>query len=340
MKTKAKKAKGNKVLSTILWTLLSIVVLILALLWPNGRTFGQRLEPADLGEWEGVYSSQWMSKLPEDTRLSQISMAGSHDSGTEYALLPLIARCQDTQISQQLSMGVRVLDIRLNSKTGKNGQYRLGISHGFVPCKAGSWILGRDLSFERVLEECYTFLDENPTETILMMVKHENGSGTADEIQEAVDRAIGDDSKYWFTENRDPELGEVRGKIVLARRYGEGEADLPGLDFCWENQGGTDVCAEPCAQHKVNDDLSLWVQDRYEYNMEDKWDAITHCLSCEHSGFMINYLSSKGGGFQGVPQHYAKTLNKRYVETQQSSGGIVMFDFVTPELAEKVYALN
>lgn len=343
MTAKPKKSGAKTALKAVFWTVLALLIIAIVLLSPKRGELKQSFPERDLGEWAAASPRAWMAQLRGDIMLSDIAMAGSHDSGTEYVLLPLIARCQDSSISEQLSMGVRALDIRLNTKQVQDGSYELFISHGFVPCKTGSWILSEDLSFAQVLEECCAFLDANPTETVLLLLKHENGEGTAQELQAAIDRCAADYAEYWYDEAREPTLDEARGKIVLARRYGEGEENLSGLDFCWQDQGGSQVQPESWAEHEVSDELSLWVQDRFEYEREDKWNAVSDCLEDTRKGFSLNYLSTKGSSFVGVPRRYAKSLNARFMELElekESDLGVVMLDFVTPELAARIYATN
>lgn len=339
------KTKRNKVTTAILamvWILLSVLAIVLVLLWPNGREFKQNLPQAELGQWSEISPEAWMAELEDETLLSNITMAGTHDSGTKYACMPLITRCQDTDIARQLRMGARALDIRLNSKSRPDGGYDLDISHGFLACKTGGWIFGRDLSFDDVLNQCYVFLEENPSETVLMLVKHENGEGEAKEIQRAIDECIGENTDKWFMENRDPTLEEVRGKIVLARRYGESEAGLPGLDFCWINQDGSTIQPEPWEEHIIDRGLSLWVQDRFEYELEDKWNTVKEALEEEQEGYSLNYLSTKGSGIVGVPKRYAKNMNARFMELEleEADYGVLFFDYLTPELSGKTYSLN
>lgn len=341
-KTKKEKSGRAKVLVMLICVLLVLMIVLLLLLRPSSGSIKQVFPEQDLGRWASVPPESWMSELSDDTLLCDIAMPGSHDSGTQYALVPFISRCQDNSIAEQLDMGIRALDIRLNTKAADGG-YELSISHGFVPCKSSYSILSEDLSFNEVLSCCFDFLRANPTETIFMLLKHENGEGSAAELQTEIDKCVGENALLWYDEADCPTLEQARGKIVLARRYGEGESGLSGLDFCWEKQNGSSPVAETWAEHKVNDELSLWVQDRYEYETEDKWRAVLDCLSDSREGFSLNYLSTKGGKAQGIPKSYAKNLNLFFAEHGLDSDadlGVVFFDFVRPALAAKVYSTN
>jgi hypothetical protein len=49
--------------------------------------------------------------------LSEINIAGTHDSSTAFVSMENMARCQSLTVKEQLDMGIRLFDIRL-SKSG------------------------------------------------------------------------------------------------------------------------------------------------------------------------------------------------------------------------------
>ena len=79
-----------------------------------------------------------------------------------------------------------------------------------------------DLTLDNILNESVRFLDEHPTETVVMMVKPDDGStvglvkAMASFIKAEV--AKGDECHVW-TGNEIPSVKEARGKIVFLRRY-------------------------------------------------------------------------------------------------------------------------
>lgn len=302
-------------------------------------------DKANEGKWEKASAADWMANVDGALSLSEISLPGSHDSATEYVTLPLIGRCQDASVSEQLNMGVRVLDIRLNTHDDGSGGVTLTLSHGSLDCKEAPRLTAGSLTFDSILADCRIFLKKHPTETVLMLLKHENGEGTARQVEDALLKSVGDTADL-YTEDRDPSLDEVRGKIVLARRYGEGESGLLGLNFCWQDQGGQGVAGMPYVTMNVNDKLKLCVQDRYEYKTQDKWNAVVYCISHSQAGkgtVMLNYLSTKGVGSFGFPTKYAAVMNRWFIENELLSGadyGWVMFDFVSEGLARHVFATN
>lgn len=54
-----------------------------------------------------------MENISKDTKLSELSIPGTHDSATQYLSLSPIFQCQDTDIQTQLENVYRYLDIRL-----------------------------------------------------------------------------------------------------------------------------------------------------------------------------------------------------------------------------------
>ena len=120
-------------------------------------------------------SADWMAALPDETPLCDIILPGTHDSATQYVQLAFFSKCQSLSIAQQLEAGFRYLDIRLGDV--KKGADYPPLMHGFTNCKTGP--LGGTLTLDQVLADCYAFLAQHPTETVIFTVKHEHGDSTA-----------------------------------------------------------------------------------------------------------------------------------------------------------------
>ena len=77
-----------------------------------------------------ITGSNWITPLDDDIYVSQLSIPGTHDSGTYYCegfLGSTSGRCQQLTIPEQLKMGIRFFDIR---PTGSD----LHIAHGLYGC--------------------------------------------------------------------------------------------------------------------------------------------------------------------------------------------------------------
>ena len=75
-------------------------------------------------------SSNWMERIRDETKLSALSIPGTHDSATQYVSLSPIFQCQDTDLQTQLENVYRYLDIRLVLKNDN-----LILKHNFAKCR-------------------------------------------------------------------------------------------------------------------------------------------------------------------------------------------------------------
>ena len=326
-----KKAGPLKVCLRILGGLLAALLLFLLVMFLIPLT-----ETGDRTKVEG--SADWMARLEDPTPLDAITIPGTHDSATRYVQLGYFSKCQAMSIGEQLEAGYRYLDIRL--AVDGDG---MKLMHGFTNCRSGPMPWNAALSLDEVLEECYVFLAEHPGETVIFAVKQEHGDESVADFETLLNSYVRKEPEFWLLTDRIPTLGEARGKLVLMRRYAD-EAGLgtdAGIPLLWQNQNGygdpsLNIVAED------NGSYTLWVQDRYEYNTEDKWTAFITGLKNAETGegnVAIHFLSTKGTAKFGHPYSFAPTLNGRLALHQELSGWIVV-DFASAPLAETIYGRN
>lgn len=335
MQRKKKKHIGRRVL---------VFLLVLILLAASAFVGIPMLETVDAKTAEG--SDHWMADLDDGLRLNEIVLPGTHDSATQYVQLAFFSRCQALSIGEQLEAGYRYLDIRLGFDNARDMKfYELKLMHGFTSCKAGPLPWGESLYLDAVLEQCYAFLKAHPTETVVFAVKQEHGNESVSEFETRLDEVIGQNRELWLLTDKLPTLGEARGKLVLLRRY-EDEADLganAGVPLLWPNQNGHE---DPAKHTEMTDNGScrFWVQDRYEYGVEDKWTAFQNGLQEPAIGaddLSIHFLSTKGTLPYGHPYYFSHALNTRLLElpTEKLRGWIVV-DFGDAALASAVWRAN
>lgn len=104
-----------------------------------------------------------MSQLNDDTSVSLLSIPGTHDTAAfrcDYSMPCHIFQCQSLSILQQLYNGIRYLDLRVNSEDP------LTIGHQSVEF----------LSFEEALKDISTFLNDNPSEFIILAFQRNTGN--------------------------------------------------------------------------------------------------------------------------------------------------------------------
>ena len=289
---------------------------------------------------EAPGSADWMAGLGDELPLSAVTLPGSHNCGTKYAALPFFSKCQSLSVGEQLEAGYRYLDVRLDGDDGA-----LKLTHGFAECRPSAFSR-RALSLADVLGDCYAFLRAHPTETVLFCAKQEHGDLPVADLQRMLRGEIGKNEDFWLLTGEMPLLGDARGKIVLLRRW-EDEAGLgaeSGIPFGWKDQGEVDAVPQD-AEANFMPDFVLWVQDRYSYGVENKWEAFREGLTTGvgEDEAAVHFLSTKGTLAYGWPYHFARKLNKRLLAYDLPGDGPlgwIVVDFGSARLAEHIYKVN
>ena len=296
-------------------------------------------------------ATDWMENLADETYLSSVTTPGTHDSATAHIFPSFFLQCQRLSFKEQLEAGYRYLDIRVALEETDEGT-ELKFIHNFGTCKKEKSFMnlfGDNLYLEDVLSDVYAFLDEHPTETVMFCVKAENSKDDVSKVESEFFKLLDKNPDKWYTKNEIPTLGDVRGKIVLATRFAdvnnEGE-DRTGLHFSWSEQNNKEAVADTQEVTMITDRNQLWVQDRYKYNVEMKWDAIVESIeNCQASDeiFSLNFCSTSGSGYAGHPKKYARIINNQllaYDFTPQTSYGIIVVDFANEEVARHIFNTN
>ena len=279
-----------------------------------------------------MHLHNWMKNIRDDMSLKDISIPGTHDSSTKHCQFSLFASCQKKSIAEQLSMGVRAFDIRVDGMT---------LVHSFCKCKES--FFGKNLTLDKVMGDMLSFLSENPTETIVMLFKMDKGDDSGKCFSMLYENFIVNNPEKWYLENEIPTLVEVRGKIVLVRRT-EADYEKSGLDFTMmPDHGGMKETSS--SSFSPNGKDTVTVQDRYSLLRKIKWEKSVKPLlekSEEHkSNLVLNYFST--AGIPVIPRFNAKHVNKKFLLHTLQKGnhyGIMMFDFIDEKITEKVIKTN
>lgn len=160
----------------------------------------------------------WMKYVDGNKYLDELSIPGTHDSSTcsvdnDTEPQTSLAECQQDYIPTQLLEGIRYFDIRLGKNNDKGDP---GIDHGIC------YLLKKDGGFihlSDVIGYFKTFLNENPSEALIMLVSRGNDEATDDSVTTAFANVMDNNSDLFYTSSHVPTLNEVRGKIVLLRRF-------------------------------------------------------------------------------------------------------------------------
>ena len=294
----------------------------------------------------------WMSHVDGSKYLDELSIPGTHDSGTcsvdnDTEPQTSLAKCQQDYIPTQLLEGIRYFDIRL----GKGDDP--GIDHG------GFYLFKKDGNFlhlSDVMGYFTTFLKENPTEALIMLVSRGNDEATDEGITTAFAKVMDENPDLFYTSSRVPTLGEVRGKIVLLRRFRLAGNSVSGhtwgLDLTeWDDKAkahsdSTTMCLVQDARgFEETDDAGtkepyctkVYAQDKYKLSGTDKliWvdnalkktteltrgnvdveDADGAKVQVQERCWSINYTSCTGLSHGGNPFTSARVVNEHLYKSQ------------------------
>lgn len=288
----------------------------------------------------------WMKYVDDNKFLDELSIPGTHDSGTcsvdnDTEPQSSQVKCQQDYIPTQLLEGIRYFDIRL----GKGNDP--GICHGdFYLFKKDGYYL----HLSDVIGYFKTFLSENPREALIMLASRGNDEATDESVTTAFAKVLDDNPKLFYTSSRVPTLGEVRGKIVLLRRFGlDGDSvsgHTWGLDLTeWDNKiaahtDSSSMCLVQDAQgfeaagetgDKEPYCTKVYAQDKYKLTGTDKLSWVDNALK-ETTGrtrnevdveddngakekvlercWSINYTSCTGLSHGGNPFTSARVVNE------------------------------
>lgn len=289
-------------------------------------------------------TENWMKNIDDNREVLKLNLVGTHDCVTQFVQFSHISKCQNKNIYEQLCLGIRGLDIRVQSKDN-----RLKMVHGPAKAFVKPSHLSRQMDMADVLSSCYYFLDKNPTETIVFQFKNDSGKEMERCFDILYNTYIKAKPDIWFLENRNPLLSEVRGKIILIRRCKKDENKKyplgSGIDFSQWVEQDTAVPEPLMLKTGGESEMTFIVQDRYKYKPEPRWnECIRPFLDtmCAFDGkYIINYLST-AGGFKG-PYHNSEYINPQFMKYSLDSKkyyGMIYVDFPTKELVEKIISTN
>lgn len=214
-------------------------------------------------------NNAWMNKINDQVKIRDMSIPGTHDSAALFG--GDIAATQTLSITQQLNSGIRFLDIRLRHINDK-----FAIHHGIVYEKQ---------MFGDILNKVRNFLMDNPSEFIFIRVKEEYSPvNNTRSFEDTFNSYVNMNSDIvWIPSSKgeNPQLGDVRGKIVFLQNFAPSNYDWFGLDY----------------YHTFN------IQDIYHlttnWDLYKKWSRVKRQLNVANKtkNSSINFLSGSGGSF-------------------------------------------
>ena len=333
-----KKKQSKKRLPRLLGVLLVLLGLALAAALALGAVLviAPMTERVDESVVPG--SADWMARLDDEKRLNELLLPGTNESASRYTPRAFFTKRQALSVREQLEAGYRFLDLRVTLNERGDG-FTLVCAEG--DCRTSPF--GGALTLDEILGDCYAFLDAHPRETLLLAVRTGRGAVSDRRCGLLFDAYIRERPDYWLAADTIPTLGEARGKLLLLRSWDDaaGLREEAGLPLRWRDQGGFDDTSLSSA----TEDLlayTLHVQDRREFDPDDKWAAFLAGMSgAEEGSVTLSFLSTKGSTRYGHPYEFAKDLNARLMSCDDAAlHGWIAVDFGSAALAERLYRLN
>lgn len=217
-------------------------------------------------------AENWMKRLPDETYVANLSIPGSHDTGTGNGFPGITtsiygpfgnsyARAQDKSFEEQWEMGIRAFDMRPAVK----GNY-LNDNHGIMPTK---------LRFDDAMYFLRDKLKENPSEFAIIHLLHATaGDDNASNYGQMLLELLGRDDLKDFLVDFKPTLTvrEMRGKILLLSRDEYAEKPVGGFFRNWTGQLDWDAQRNVRIEGASGTSASLYVQDFAETYREGDLD--------------------------------------------------------------------
>ena len=265
---------------------------------------------------------RWMSALEDDRAINELSIPGTHDSGATHSIADVAGKCQSLSIEDQLYIGVRFFDIRLQL-VGDD----FNVVHSFVD---------QATDFDDVLVEMVDFITENPSEFLIVSIKEDADSKKAEgDFATLLEKELREYSQISTSTTLPKTVGEARGKIFIISRYEGSTMGIPAYHG-WQDST-TFTLGE------------LYVQDNYKVESEEeKIRDIENTMmvadTLEH-GLVLNFTSCYLTS--GFPPTYAgtpaKTINPWLIERLRLEArpqGVLICDFMTSDLVKAIWEVN
>ncbi|THV51651.1 hypothetical protein BGAL_0103g00100 [Botrytis galanthina] len=266
-------------------------------------------------------TSTWMSRYADTTKLVHMNIPGTHDTATwNYSLAtqsalsgvtslgnqvpnpPEYYRCQNNSIADMLNAGIRAFDLR----------FALDVTNTSIVFWHSQALLSQTATLDDVLFGYFHWLDNHPSEVVLLRVQYE-GSTTEygkndEEAQLKLFNVLTSPAatKYFSqTKNELGTLGDARGKIILLRRFDLDQLSdayenaLPGLHFSpalW-----IDNSPDIVINYNTANNYTAYIEDNYEpqtpaqsnatVNIQSKYNVtMTHLLKAANESLAPDSL--------------------------------------------------
>ncbi|WP_324673283.1 hypothetical protein U5U50_01565 [Mycoplasma sp. 888] len=226
----------------------------------------------------------WMADVDGNKLLSDLSIPGTHDSamfdgkGPAWTFGKAWARTQYKNFKNQLKMGIRFFDIRLNQENF--------VIHGSA--------YSNNVSLRSVLSEFRTFLRNHPNETVLMRIKDENVSASSlseaqcENWRKLINKQLSEYRDILYsnttgTNRINPTLNELRGKVFVINNFHHKISTDNSYGIFWRN--GDIYWVRQDEYNTKEEEKKKWFENMLDNFQNDDYEYYS----------LINFLSRANG---------------------------------------------
>ncbi|MCF0117245.1 MAG: phosphatidylinositol-specific phospholipase C domain-containing protein [Bacilli bacterium] len=286
-------------------------------------------------------NSSWMKYIDNETYINNIALPGSHDAGTSGMVW--LGETQNLTIKDQLKIGVRYFDIRVNKKSEDN----YVIYHSVIN---GS-------SFKPIIEDIKNFITANPTETLLLDFQHFENDSQSGVLSFIDDYLLDNDLLIRNTTDKQDlefisslKLKDTRGKCIVF--WGD-RTMASSYDYLFARNNDTceksDMCLDSYYEESFHKDYSAssFIEKAIPYYFND----IKRKIDQEsYKGIFVLQCQLTDGKLIFGPYSREKKASKdfnNYIKTSLPKEdeniklvNVIMRDFVSVEKSKCIFVLN
>ena len=285
--------------------------------------------------------NKWMSRINDEKSLALINIPGSHDSAAfnMFCCGSCFAKTQNYDIKTQLNIGARMLDLRVatmsNSSFDNNMIDSMICCHGVCDCYCYENNKKIKLTYANCLNQIKNFLNENPSETII--IRTDSGRGNKkinlENASKVFNSILGDISVQY---NNKLILGDIRGKVVYvySNRF-EGGTDIFPIHDKYRNGNMKFNEFKVGGVLKIREINDLFQSYHYTFDEAEKYLKLP-----------LNFETSCTGEFTGLlplPKAEADVVNRFLREYNFKKGfyyGWIAVDFIDEIITRKIIESN
>lgn len=242
-------------------------------------------------------AENWITKLKDDVFVNQLSIPGTHDSGTGEGFMSSFfdgfARTQDLSMQEQWDSGIRAFDLRPTAVQTVSGERYLKIYHGIVETK---------IRFDEALRLLCKQVTDNPGEFAIVIMRHETDgekSGLGTLWEELVDSCLNAEefSGKFIAFRNSLKVSDMRGKVLVLSRdsYLNNKRLVGGYITNWTHSGDIADQKKGVINSKgIIKTSPLYVQDFYDCTGDRLATKLTAMKNMfQEAGKALSYTSGK-----------------------------------------------